>query len=213
MRSRPEIAWPFRAMPPWVGGTRPMMASARVDLPQPDSPTRPRHSPGFTSRLTPSTAFRVLVPPRSAPPTVKWTARLSSFSSGSTMMVAPHEAVRRQGGDVRRGRPADVGDGGAARIEAATLRVGRDRRHDARDLAQPLLAAPRTLAQAGQGIDEPLRIGMARRGEDRPGPLAFDDAAGIHHGAAPAHVGAQPEFMADPQEGRALAAAARAHQG
>ena len=40
-----------------------MMASASVDLPQPDSPTRPRHSPGFTSRVTPSTAFSVLTPP------------------------------------------------------------------------------------------------------------------------------------------------------
>src|SRR5258708_29518557 len=197
MRSRPEIAWPFRAMPPCVGGIRPMMASARVDLPQPDSPTSPRHSPGFTSRLTPSTAFSILVPPRSAPPTVKWTVRSSSFSSGSAMMVAPHEAVRRQGGDVRRGRPADVGDGRAARIEAATPGVGRDRRHDARDLAQPLLAAPRPLAPAGQGIDEPLRIGMAWRGEDRPRHLALDDAAGIHHGDAPAHVGDQPEIVAD----------------
>ena len=51
-------------MRPRVGGIRPMMASASVDLPQPDSPTRPRHSPGFTSRLTPSTAFSVLTPPR-----------------------------------------------------------------------------------------------------------------------------------------------------
>ena len=60
-----------------------MMASASVDLPQPDSPTRPRHSPGFTSRLTPSTAFSVLMPPLSALPTVKWTARSSSSSSVS----------------------------------------------------------------------------------------------------------------------------------
>src|SRR3984957_12009520 len=169
MRSRPEIAWPFRAMPPCVGGIRPMMASARVDLPQPDSPTSPRHSPGFTSRLTPSTAFNVFTPPLNALPTLKWTARLSSLSSGSAMMMAPHEAVRRKGGDVGGCRSADVRHGRAARIEAAPLGIRRDRWHDARNLAQPLLAAPRPLAQARQGIDEPLCIGMARRGEDRAG--------------------------------------------
>ena len=81
----------------------PMMASARVDLPQPDSPTRPRHSPGFTSRLTPSTAFSVLTPPRSALPTVKWTARSSSWSSGSAMVMAPHQPVGRQGRGLGRG--------------------------------------------------------------------------------------------------------------
>src|SRR6266851_9442825 len=129
-----------------------MMASAKVDLPQPDSPTRPRHSPGFTSRLTPSTAFSVLVPPFSALPTVKWTASSSSLSSGSAMVMAPHQAIGRQGRDIGCGRTADLGHRRTARIEAAARRVGRDRRHDARDLAQPLLAPPGTLAKAGQGI-------------------------------------------------------------
>jgi hypothetical protein len=32
------------------------MANSRVDLPQPDSPTIPRNSPGYTSKLTRSTA-------------------------------------------------------------------------------------------------------------------------------------------------------------
>src|SRR5882724_12145384 len=207
MRLRPEIAWPFRAMPPCVGGVRPMMASARVDLPQPDSPTRPRHSPGFTSRLTPSTAFRVLTPPRSALPTVKWTARSSSSSSLSAMMMTPHETAGAQASDIGRRRAADVGHRRAAWVEAAAGRVGRDRGHGARDLTQPLLAAPGALAQPRQGIDQALRIGMARRGEDRLGHLAFDDAAGIHHGDAAAHVGDQAEIMADHQDGGALGGA------
>ena len=37
-------------------GSRPSSPRPRVDLPQPDSPTRPRISPGRTSKVTPSTA-------------------------------------------------------------------------------------------------------------------------------------------------------------
>ncbi len=71
-----------------------MMASARVDLPHPNSPTRPRHSPGFTSSVTPSTAFRVFTPPENALPTAKCTARSSSVSKrlshdGGTARVLP----------------------------------------------------------------------------------------------------------------------------
>ena len=68
MRLRPEIAWPFRAMPPCVGGIRPMMASARVDLPQPDSPTTPKVSPLATERERSSTARTTLRPRPSIPP-------------------------------------------------------------------------------------------------------------------------------------------------
>ena len=100
----------------------------------------------------------------------------------------------------------------AARIEAAARRIGRDRGHDARDLAQPLPAAPRALAEPRQGIDQALRVGMARRGEDRSGRLRLDDAAGIHHGDPPAHVGDQPEIVADHQDGGALGGAQLGHQ-
>ena len=41
---------------PAAGSTRPSIARARVDLPQPDSPTTPRISPGRHSSETPSTA-------------------------------------------------------------------------------------------------------------------------------------------------------------
>src|SRR5471032_194752 len=185
----------------------PMIASASVDLPQPDSPTSPRHSPGFTSKLTPSTALRVLMPPDSAPPTMKCTASSSSASKGassaSAMMVAPHDSRGRQRRHFGGHAAADVGDRGAARVEAAARRIGGDRGHYARDLAQPLLAAPRALAQPWQRVYEALRIGMARRGEDRIGDLCLDDAAGIHHRHALAHVGDQAEIVADHQDGGA----------
>ena len=44
---------------PSVTGTKPKMPLAKVDLPQPDSPTTPKVSPGFKVKLTPSTALRI----------------------------------------------------------------------------------------------------------------------------------------------------------
>jgi hypothetical protein len=52
-----------RSVPPRVtepstvaSGASPSMARAKVDLPDPDSPRTPRHSPGATDRLMPPTA-------------------------------------------------------------------------------------------------------------------------------------------------------------
>src|SRR5262245_6863504 len=118
-----------------------MMASASVDLPQPDSPTSPRHSPGFTSSVTPSTAFSMWTPPARALPTLKWTARSLRERSASAMVMAPHDA-RRERRDLGRHAQADIGRAGAARIEPAARRIGLDRGHHARDLAQPLAAVP-----------------------------------------------------------------------
>src|SRR3954465_15765936 len=169
MSRPPSRTWPC------VGGISPMIASARVDLPQPDSPTRPRHSPALTSSVTPSTAFSVFTPPERAPPTMKWTARSSRVSSDSAMVVAPDEAIGWQRGDVGWRGAANVGDRWAARVEAAAHRIGLDRRPDSGDLGQPLAAPPGAFAQSWQGIDQALRIGMAGRGEDGVGHLALDD--------------------------------------
>src|SRR3954469_24715810 len=52
--SRPRKSTsPSRLAP---SGRSPMRPRPRVDFPQPDSPTRPRVSPGARSKLTPSTA-------------------------------------------------------------------------------------------------------------------------------------------------------------
>ena len=53
---------------------------------------------------------------------------------------------------------------------------------------------------------------MARRREDRLGDLRLDDAAGIHHRHALAHVGDQAEIVADHQDGGALGGAELGHQ-
>ena len=62
-------------------GTRPMIAMADTDLPEPDSPTMPSVSPGLTDQLTPSTA-------RTTPLSVwKCTRRSSTDSNGSAFVA------------------------------------------------------------------------------------------------------------------------------
>src|ERR1700722_3078896 len=51
--TEPEVMTPPR-------GSSRMVDRAVIVLPQPDSPTRPRHSPAATARLTPSTARTVV---------------------------------------------------------------------------------------------------------------------------------------------------------
>jgi hypothetical protein len=71
MRVPPMLIWPA------VGGTRLRIARAVVDLPQPDSPTRPSVSPGETENETPSTARTTRWRRFHGGPCqdVKWTAR------------------------------------------------------------------------------------------------------------------------------------------
>src|SRR5262245_52854254 len=57
---------PATVMVPESGWSRPTSMRARVDLPQPDSPTRPSDSPSARSRSTPSTAL-TRAPPRARP--------------------------------------------------------------------------------------------------------------------------------------------------
>ena len=63
-RRKPRTSAPPRVIVPSVSGDRPIAARARVDLPDPDSPTRPTTAPEGTTRLAPRTAVR---PPRRDP--------------------------------------------------------------------------------------------------------------------------------------------------
>src|SRR3990167_7174985 len=55
------MACPCHTISPAVAGIRFRMPRARVDLPQPDSPTMPRVSPCIRSNETPSTALRIFL--------------------------------------------------------------------------------------------------------------------------------------------------------
>ena len=50
------MSWPWNLISPEVGSSSRTMQRPRVDLPQPDSPTRPRVSPRAMSSEMPETA-------------------------------------------------------------------------------------------------------------------------------------------------------------
>src|SRR4029077_19041483 len=84
------------------GSTRPRMEKPVTVLPQPDSPTRPSTSPGFTEKLTPSTALAT--PAR----VKKWVFRSSttnflSFKAGIQHVAQPvaHQVDAHDGGEQR----------------------------------------------------------------------------------------------------------------
>src|SRR3954454_20593893 len=151
---------PSMLMTPRVRGTRPRIASATVDLPQPDSPTRPRHSPARRLRLTPLTArSRRAPPPRpsSRPPTWNSTARSSTSSSSapSPMMMATDETALPQHGHGGLFHAADARHPLAARMKAAAGRKVRNRRPHAGYFLQSLPAERGARPKARQRADQP----------------------------------------------------------
>src|SRR5579864_8552244 len=122
-------SWPLnRTLPPTIlpGRCSRMMLSAVTDLPQPDSPTMPSVSPGFSSKETPSTALTM---PSLVAKTVcrswtssrgaaNWTSLLQARVEGVAGGVA--EQVRGEHGDEDR----HAGDDHEVdRVEEVALRV------------------------------------------------------------------------------------------
>jgi hypothetical protein len=62
----PAISCPAKRIDPAVGSWMRTTRRAKVDLPQPDSPTTPTVSPAATSRSTPSTARTTFFAPEEA---------------------------------------------------------------------------------------------------------------------------------------------------
>ena len=81
-------------MRPVSGVSARMMILDKVVLPQPDSPTSPRHSPRFTSKLTSSTASTCFSSPPKKPP-LRIAKLLLTFSTSSS--GAPSPAPSGQG--------------------------------------------------------------------------------------------------------------------
>jgi hypothetical protein len=104
----------YRMVPP-AGSSRRTAARARVDLPHPDSPTRPTASPCPTVNDTPSTA-RIATARPSRQPT--WVTTSRSSSSSGVAVTGPAPGAGR-GGTPRRGRrtrsAADAGSGSGRR--------------------------------------------------------------------------------------------------
>src|ERR1700726_1018025 len=98
------MSTPSRMTSPDVTGSSCVISLPRVDLPHPDSPTRPTVSPGMMSKLTPSTAFT------DAPtPAPKYLTTLTTRSSGfpigagvgsTRTAVSVTDRLRDGGGDL-----------------------------------------------------------------------------------------------------------------
>ena len=148
-------ARPSKTTLPAAGRTSPTAARARLDLPQPDSPTRPTIWPRSTVRLAPATARTLLA----AAPLVRRPRRHAARARGSSsegvdVAGEPAPVHRRQRRIVRR---ADVDGVRAARVVGAARRnllrrrrrpLDRDQRRVARTLPG---AAARRAARACTG--------------------------------------------------------------
>src|SRR3984957_205153 len=133
---------PSSRMVPAVGSIRRSTVRPTVDLPQPDSPTRPSVSRGAIAKETPSTAS-TLPPPRPKKPwrTVKCVLRSDTSSTGvaasvtlrasaaarSAIAVSEDLVRAPAGGPMLRPLLRVVGK----RLQAAVLRIGAARREDA----------------------------------------------------------------------------------
>ena len=149
-----------------------------VDLPQPDSPTRPTLSPRPTVKLMPSTARKVSgsgAGPRRNSAGQRFDRALARIF---LHQLLDHEQRRLVG--ARAAAPAP--SGGPRRPRAA----GR--------------AATR---RARRRAHQPARIGMLRRGEDRAGGRGLDHVALLHHRHPVAIGRGQPEVVGDQDGGHA----------
>src|SRR6476646_5236824 len=117
-------------MLPLVARTRPSRARPSVDLPEPDSPTRPSTSPGASDSETPSTARTVpedrpTILARALARSAKWTFRSVISTSG-----APAVSVAAPGSC-----SGFVGNGNLLPLQRRAVGVGQGR------LEQPALRA------------------------------------------------------------------------
>ena len=129
------------------------------------------------ARPTPGRCARRRAPPRSAPPRPPWMPQPLLMTPPRARAGPPARRSRRGGcsapdGPARRAGlqrhlavPAGVDDIRAAAGEVAAAHLADQRRHHAGDGAE-LLAAPRRAGHRNAG-EQPARIGMRRRREDR----------------------------------------------
>ena len=161
---------PSSTISPADSGASPTAARARVDLPEPDSPTRPTTSPSGTVRLTPSTAER---PCRRLPKRTETSSKRSSATAGRTLHERDRSSGRRErlaGVPARDPVPAASDSQrrvlGAAPLvgERAARRVGAAGRHLRRvDGAGPGMTASgrsRSVCMSGTARDQRTRVRM-----------------------------------------------------
>src|SRR6266542_470085 len=98
---------------PAVGSTRRRIARPSVDLPQPDSPTRPSVLPDSILIVTPSTAFttrltglpQTILSQTVPPPRSKWTFRFRILIRGLLILISDHSSANGQRPKAKDQRP------------------------------------------------------------------------------------------------------------
>src|ERR1700687_406484 len=185
---------PSSRMVPAVGSIRRSTVRPTVDLPQPDSPTRPSVSRGAIENETPSTA-KTLPPARRRKPwwMAKWVLRSRTSSTGggasgatlgalvvvATSVIAGSKNLARAPARRPMARPlllirwerraATVLREGAARREHAADRQVAQRRHHAGNFLQPPGRGVVVAQHDGEARDrghQPARVGMLRVGKE-----------------------------------------------
>ena len=151
------MSWPCSLTVPAVGGCRPRTALPIVDLPEPDSPTRPTVSPGAMSKLTPSMAggaCRALRP------------RAVADDEVADLQRRGDDRARRGRERGRRGRSSGHSSGrgglvGGTSATGSSAGAGRD-------LRPGLLGVPGDVG-AGRARRRGCRAPSRRRGRAAPG--------------------------------------------
>src|SRR5579883_1121750 len=212
----------MRRLPP-EGASISVTIRARVDLPQPDSPTTPKVSPSARSKEMLSTARSKALPlRRSAPPSARAPSpprrsprrlplgrrRARRVAVGLAERVMAAHPPAPPGAQLGlQGAAMLVGEG-AARVEEAAPRPVVEAGNDAGDRREAGLAG----AALGQGGEERRGVGVLRRREElRRAPL-LDDLPRIHDGDALRRLGDDAHIVGDENERHAALALQRQQQ-
>ena len=216
---------PSNSTVPAVGSMRRRIMRPVVDLPQPDSPTRPSVSPGMTSNETPSTA-------RTAPAgfaeqslldreMLRESAngqerrrRVAALAAVTRPPSARASRARRAGSSARWQRDtcaaadliqrrmlrgAALPRVRAAVVKAAALRPLRRRRHGAGNRREPLALLP----DLRHRVEQAFRVRVVRAREQVADRRFLDDLAAVHHDDARRRLRDDAQVVRDEQNRRA----------
>ena len=189
----------------------------RVDLPQPDSPTRPTVSPLRCLRLTPSTAFdrgdlalehptldRELLDEVADLDEHRLSSSLSPSHTASSAPCGPARPRRAVGSSLRQ-----MSRSFSTRARQRAAKRQPDGQIDERwnDPGDRVEFVDET-AEHRNRADQPLRVGVFRFLEDRAYVGLLDDLARVHHGDPVRHLRDDAEVVRDQQDGRVQATSA-----
>ena len=206
--STPSIStWPPRA------GMSRAAARAVVDLPDPDSPTRPRVRPGGMSKETPSTA-------KSWAGLARKPSRLTENRTSRSRTRNAGRSGRRNRAHVRT-RPGMPAGRLVPVLASLAARIGRSRRHRSltrgqrganRQRSRPNSAREGTMPgismrssgssvtsvlQVRNARDEPLGVGMVRLAQDVAHRAFLDHAPRVHDHHPLGHLRDHPHVVGD----------------